>query len=170
MLRLGPTQIETLDKTKSLRGGPTVLDLLTTKALILFGFSIMHQWLHHSWILAKSLLREATTAGLSAGLQTTASAVESSALANSLFSTSSHILLAYRINGRGPNTLPYGMPEIIGIHSLAAPSITTLCLWSERNSVQMDSTLPPTQIDFNLNKRPLWLTLLKAAIKSSWTM
>ena len=28
----------------------------------------MHQWLHHSWILVKSLLREAATAGLSARL------------------------------------------------------------------------------------------------------
>ena len=41
--------------------------------------SIMHQWLHHSWILAKSMLRETATAGLSTGLQTTASSVESSA-------------------------------------------------------------------------------------------
>ena len=49
----------------------TVLDLLTTKALVLLGFSIMRQWLHHSWILPKSLLRKAATAGLSAGLRTT---------------------------------------------------------------------------------------------------
>ena len=31
------------DKTKSTRGGLAVLDLLTTKALVLLGFSIMHQ-------------------------------------------------------------------------------------------------------------------------------
>ena len=63
--------------------------LLTTKALILLGFSIMHQWLHHYWILAKSLLREAATACLSAGLRTTTTNVESSAYAYSLFSSSS---------------------------------------------------------------------------------
>ena len=32
----------------------------------------------------------------------------------------------YRINRRGPNTLPRGTPEAIGIHSLVAPSATTL--------------------------------------------
>ena len=37
------TQMETPDKTKSPWEGFTVLDLLTTKALILFGFIIMHQ-------------------------------------------------------------------------------------------------------------------------------
>ena len=31
-----------------------------------------------------------------------------------------------------------------------------------------DSTKPPMPIDFNLNKRPLWLTLSKAALKLSW--
>ena len=45
------------------------------QSLSLLVFSIMH----HSWILAKSLLREAATAGLSAGLRTTVSNVESSA-------------------------------------------------------------------------------------------
>ena len=39
----------------------------------------MHQLLHHSWIIGKSLLREAATAGLSADLQTTATSAESSA-------------------------------------------------------------------------------------------
>ena len=75
MSRLGLAQTEgNPDKTKSTRGGLTVLDLLTTKAVVLLGFSIIiHQWLHHSWILAKALLRKAATAGLSAGLQTTAS-------------------------------------------------------------------------------------------------
>ena len=77
--------------------------------------AILSVWLQHSWILAKSLSKEATTAGMSAGLQTTASSVESSALANSLFPTSSNISLVYRINRRGPNTLPFGKPEIIGI-------------------------------------------------------
>ena len=72
-----------------------------------------------------------------------------SADAHSLFSTSWNILLVYWINRRGPNTLPCGTPEIIGIHSPAAPSTTTLCLRSERNSVQMYSLLPPTPIDFN---------------------
>ena len=89
-LRLGLARIEASDKTKSPRGGLTVLDLLTTKAFVLFGFSIMHQLLHHSWILAMSMLREGATAGMSAGSRTTASSVESSAYANSLFSTSSN--------------------------------------------------------------------------------
>ena len=39
-------------KTKSPWGGFTVLDLLTTKDIVLLGFRNMHQWLHHSWILA----------------------------------------------------------------------------------------------------------------------
>ena len=30
------------------------------------------------------------------------------------------------MNRRGPNTLPCGTPETIGIHSLVAPSTTTL--------------------------------------------
>ena len=79
MSRLGLARKETPDKTKSPWRGLTVLDLLTTKALVFLGFSIMHQWLHHFWFLAKSMLRRAATAGLSAGLRTTASSVESSA-------------------------------------------------------------------------------------------
>ena len=71
--------METPDKTKSPLGGLTVLELLTTKALVLLVFSFTHQWLHHFWILAKSLLREAATAGRSAGLRTTLSNVETSA-------------------------------------------------------------------------------------------
>ena len=55
-------------------------------------------------------------------------------------------------------------------HSIVAPITKTLCLLSERNSLQMDSTQPPTPIDFNLNKRPLWLTLSKSVLKSSWTI
>ena len=120
--------------------------ILTTKAFVLLGFSIMHQWLHHSWILAKYLLREAATSGLSAGLRAIVSSVESSAYAYSHFSTSPNISLVYRINRRGPSTLPCGMPEMIGIHSLVAPSTTTLCLRWERNYEQMDSTLHPTPI------------------------
>ena len=135
MSRLGVTSIETPDKTKSPWGGLTVLDLLTTKALVLLGFIIMHQWWHHSWILAKSLLREAATPGLSAGLWTTASNVESSAQANSLFSTSSNISLVYRIKRRGPNTPPCGMPEIIGIHLLAAQSTVAHATWHTFSSL-----------------------------------
>ena len=67
MFKLGLAQMETPEKTKSPWEGFTVLDLLTTKELISLGFIIMYQWLHHSWILAKSQLREAATAGLSAG-------------------------------------------------------------------------------------------------------
>ena len=95
-------------------GRATVLGLITIQALVLLEFNIMHQWLHRSWILAKSLLREAATLGPSAGFQTTASSVESSALANSRFSTISNISLWYRINRRGPNTLPCCTPEIQG--------------------------------------------------------
>ena len=90
---LGLAQMETVERIKSSWGGFTVQNLLTTKALVLWGFSIMHQRWHHSWILAKSLLRGAATAGLSAGLRTTASSVESSAQECSLFSTSSNISL-----------------------------------------------------------------------------
>ena len=67
-------QMETIDKTKTPRRGLTALDLITAKTLILLGFSAMHQWLYHSWILAK-----AATAGQSTGLRTTASIVEASA-------------------------------------------------------------------------------------------
>ena len=73
------TRIETPDKTKPIWGGLKVLDLLMTWALVLLIFSMMYQWLHHSWILAKSLLRDAATADVSAGLRTTASNVEPSA-------------------------------------------------------------------------------------------
>ena len=148
----GLARIETPDKTKSPFGGLKVLDLLTTNGLVLLGFSIMHHWLHHPWILATSLLREAATAGLSAGLRTTASSVESSACIGKLSV----------LNQLKPLKLLGSM------HSLAYPSTTTHCLRSESNSVQTDTTLPPTPIDFNLNKRPLWLNLSKAALKSSW--
>ena len=70
-------------------------DLLTTKALVLLWFSIVRQWLNYSWILAMSQLSEAETAGLFAGLRTTASSAASSALACSLSSTSSNISLVY---------------------------------------------------------------------------
>ena len=40
--RLGLAQMETPDKIKLLCGGFTGLDLLTTNALVLLGFSIMH--------------------------------------------------------------------------------------------------------------------------------
>ena len=43
--RLGQVQMETPDKTKSPWGGFTIMHLLTTKALVLLEFSIMHQWL-----------------------------------------------------------------------------------------------------------------------------
>ena len=54
----------------------------TTKALVLLGFSIMHQWLHHFWVLSspvKDIQNRYPTAGLSAGLRTTARSVELSA-------------------------------------------------------------------------------------------
>ena len=79
MSRLGLAQMESPDRTKSPLGGFTGLDLLTTKALVLLGFSNMHQWLHPSWIVPKSQLRERAPAGLSAVLRRTASNVESSA-------------------------------------------------------------------------------------------
>ena len=40
---LGQAQMETLDKTKSPLGEFTVLDILTTKAIVLLGFSFMNQ-------------------------------------------------------------------------------------------------------------------------------
>ena len=43
MSMLGLAQMEIPDKTKSPWGGLTVLDQRTTKALVLLGFSIMHQ-------------------------------------------------------------------------------------------------------------------------------
>ena len=41
-VEVGLARIETTDKTKSPWGGLTVLDLLTIKALVLLGFSIIH--------------------------------------------------------------------------------------------------------------------------------
>ena len=82
----------TPDETESPLGGFTFLHLLITiKTLVLVEFRIMHQWLSHSWILAMSLSREVSIAGMSAGLRITTSSVESSAKAYSLFSTSSNI-------------------------------------------------------------------------------
>ena len=75
-VKLGTRVNGTSDKTKSQLGGLTVLDLLTTKASVLLGFSIMHQWLHHSWILAESLLREAATASCSSGSKLAVQACE----------------------------------------------------------------------------------------------
>ena len=49
-------RMETPDLTKSPWGGFTVLDLLLTKALVLLGFSIMHQWIAPLLILAKFLV------------------------------------------------------------------------------------------------------------------
>ena len=42
-VELGLAQMETPDKTKSLCGEFTVLDLLTTEALVLLHFSLVHQ-------------------------------------------------------------------------------------------------------------------------------
>ena len=42
-VEVGLTVMETPDKTKSQLRGFTVLDLLTTKALVLLGFSNIHQ-------------------------------------------------------------------------------------------------------------------------------
>ena len=69
MSKLGLAQMESTDKTESQWGGFTVTNLLTAKVLVLLGFSITHQWLHLSWILAKSLLGEAAIADLCAGLR-----------------------------------------------------------------------------------------------------
>ena len=44
--------------------GLTVKNLLTTNAVVLLGFSILHEWLHHSWILAKSLLADTVPVGM----------------------------------------------------------------------------------------------------------
>ena len=54
--------------------------------------------------------------------------------------------------------------------TIVAQSKTTLWKRLEKNSLQMDSKLPLTPIDFNLNKRPQLLILSKAALKSSWTI
>ena len=43
MARLGLARIETPDKTKSPWGGLRVLDLQTTRAIVMLGFSITHQ-------------------------------------------------------------------------------------------------------------------------------
>ena len=58
MLRLGLARIETPDMAKSPWGEFTVLDLLMTNALVLLGLSIIHQWLHHSWILGQQQERQ----------------------------------------------------------------------------------------------------------------
>ena len=42
-VKVGTALIKTSDKTKSPWGQFTVLDLLTTRALVLLGFSFMHQ-------------------------------------------------------------------------------------------------------------------------------
>ena len=46
--RLGLAQMEISVRTKEPWGGFTVLDLLTTEALVLLGFRIMHQLFYHS--------------------------------------------------------------------------------------------------------------------------
>ena len=42
-IKVGTSEMETTDKTKSPWERFTVLDLLTTKAIVLLGFCIMHQ-------------------------------------------------------------------------------------------------------------------------------
>ena len=76
MSRLGLARIETPDKTKSPGGGLTVLDLLTTKALVLI---VKIQY--HAPVIAnlrnpsKVHVQGDSNRGLSAGLRTTASSV-----------------------------------------------------------------------------------------------
>ena len=60
---------------------------------------------------------------------------------NNMFSSSLNVELVCLMNWRGSNTLPWSKFETIGIYS---PSATTLCLWLERNILQMNSTLPST--------------------------
>ena len=121
-------------------GGFTVLDLLTTMAFIFFGFSIMHHWMHN-WILAKSLLREVVTAG-------------------AIMWSHQHMHIVCSPPAQTFNWYRWwtGIDDegTIGIHQ------PRLSAWRWRGTLynwSMVSTLPPTPIDFNLNKRPLGLTL-----------
>ena len=84
------------------------------------------QLLHHSWILAKSLLQDAVTEGLFTGLQPTASRVESSGQATNPHQHK-HFADTYIMHRRGPTTLPCGLwdcgtPQMIGNHSHVAQS------------------------------------------------
>ena len=140
------------------------------KASVLLGFPIMQQRLHHFWILAKFLLREASITGLSAGLRTTLAVWRH--LHRQIVCSQQVQPFRWHIGQTEEDPTHFSVACLkrsgSNIQSFIAPSTTTLCPWWDRNSLQMDSTLPPTAIDFNLNKRQLWLTLANSALKSSW--
>ena len=149
--------------------------LLTTNILGLIEFSNMQQWLHHSWFLAKSLLSEAATVDLPAGLRSTASRMESSALAYCLFFISSNISLVYNYIWRteeDPTHLPVARQKRLGSTHYISSTIKhdSQPAVGEELYKLTAHCMPPTPIDFDLYKRRLWLTLSKAALNSSWTV
>ena len=71
----------------------------------------------------------------------------------------------YSKNNNGPRTLPCGTPDTTSILELN----TTLWVRLDKKFWKTFKIKPPTPASRNLNTRPPWLTLSKAALKSIWT-
>ena len=75
----------------------------------------------------------------------------------------------YNKNNNGPRTLPCGTPDMTSILELHTPSTLTLWVRLDKKFWNSFKIKPPNQASRNLNTRPPWLTLSKAALKSIWT-
>ena len=75
----------------------------------------------------------------------------------------------YSKNNNGPRTLPCGTPDTTSILELNTPSTLTLWVQLDKKFWKTFKIKPPTSASRNLNTRPPWLTLSKAALKSIWT-
>ena len=90
--------------------------------------------------------------------------VESSAKASNLFSISSKILLVYRMNRRGSNTLQYGTTETVYFRCLVVLYYTS-CTTNHDSVPAIGEELATggqhaaTYTSGSQIKRPLWLTL-----------
>ena len=71
-----------------------------------------------------------------------------------------------QMKSKEQSTVPCGTPEITFLYSLNWPSTTTVCSLFDKISVRILNKGPPTLNCLNLNVRALWITRLKAALKS----
>ena len=136
--------------------------------LVLFGFTNIPHLQHQSLIRAKSSFNDAASDDLSRGCGILQSKVESSALPTSSFWSSPGRSAMYNKNNNGPRTLPCGTSDTTSTLELHTPSLT---FWVRLDKKFWNTfkIIPPTPASHNLNVRPPWLTLSKAALKSIWT-
>ena len=76
----------------------------------------------------------------------------------------------YTRNKRGPRTVLWGTPHVIGLVSDDFPSRMTVCSRCDRNDAIHPRVFPAIPIASSLSNRCLWATLSNAFTKSSRTV